>query len=376
MINRNRTLSLLAVTTLLALTACGTGASADSADVDHGGGSQGEESNIVVANTSTTYGPKDEVAMLAVPEAMGYFEEEGLSVEMIMTDGSTAAVQAVASGNADIAAPDAGSALAAVEGDTDMKMIGNVVQNYPWQMATLPNSDIEAPADLKGKKIGVISLASGSAPFARSYVEDAGLDPETDVELLPVGVGAQAAAALANGDVDVLALFGQAYVNIEHEGTELKYLDNPAFFDSLKSLTFSVTNENLAAHSEVYEGYMRAAYKGLLFSTINPEAAMQMGYEVLPQLLDGSSQDERLEKDTESLAVWLESTAPDEGDPGDWEWGNVNSDEWEVTQDFTVSAGQLNSVLEESEFWDPSLLQAANDFDREQVIQDAENWTP
>ena len=73
----------------------------------------------------------------------------------------------------------------------------------------------------------MISLASGSAPYARAYVKAAGLDPAKDVELLPVGVGAQAAAALNGGKVDVLALYTQAYAVIENSGTTLEVPRQP-----------------------------------------------------------------------------------------------------------------------------------------------------
>ena len=57
-------------------------------------------------------GPKEEVAVYAVAKELGYFDEEKLTVETINTDGSVAALQAVASGSGDLTAADTGSILA------------------------------------------------------------------------------------------------------------------------------------------------------------------------------------------------------------------------------------------------------------------------
>ncbi|GAA1165978.1 hypothetical protein GCM10009654_23610 [Streptomyces hebeiensis] len=119
--------------------------------------------------------PKEEVATYAVGKAEGYLAEEKLNVDVINTDGSVAAVQAVASNSADIAPADAGAILAAREKGVPVRAIGGLVRNWPWRVAVQPGSEVRSPADLKGKKIGVISLASGSAIYARAYASDAGL---------------------------------------------------------------------------------------------------------------------------------------------------------------------------------------------------------
>ncbi|MGW7616131.1 ABC transporter substrate-binding protein [Streptomyces antimycoticus] len=229
----------LGVAVLAALSACADGPSPSS----HG--DSRARATLQLAVPSAVIAPKEEVATYAVGDAEGYLAEEKLKVDVINTDGSVAAVQAVASGSADIAPADAGAILAAREKGVPVKVIGGLVRNWPWRMAVRPGSEIRNPADLKGKKVGVISLASGSAIYARAYASDAGLDAAKDVDLLPVGVGAQALAALENGRVDVLALYTQAYTTIENTGTELRYLDNSDAFDGIRSLTYVVTEKTL-----------------------------------------------------------------------------------------------------------------------------------
>ena len=359
-----------ALAAALVLSACGGGSD------DDGAGGEGKEAKLTMAIASAVIGPKEEVAVYAVAKELGYFAEEKLTVETINADGSVAALQAVASGSGDITPADAGSALGAAEKNVPIKAIGGLVQNWPWVMAVKPDSPLTGGADLRGKKIGVISLASGSAPYARAYVKAAGLDPAKDVELLPVGVGAQAAAALNDGKVDMLALYTQAYAVIENAGTELKYLTNPDVFSGIRSLTFSVGARDFDAKKDSYERFLRAAYKAMLFSAKNPEAAMKIGYKVFPQILAGKSADERLKADTESLTAWLKTATPASGDPEQFgDWGAISDEEWAKTQAYTKEAGQITGEVDLKKLWDPSLLSGANNFDKAAVLSKAANYT-
>ncbi len=372
-----KTLRLTAATMAGALLLAGCGGDDEGGGSGSGGGGSDASAELTFVIPSAVTAPKEEVAVVAVGQEMGYFEEEGLTVDTVNADGSVAAVQAIAGGNGDITPADAGSVLAGIQGNVPVTAVGGLVQNWPWRIATLPGSDVTSPEDLDGRRIGVISLASGSAPYARAFVNDAGLDPEGDVELVPVGVGAQAAAALTGGDVDALALYTQAYQIIEDSGTTLEYLDNPDIFDGIRSLTYTVAESAIEEDPEVYERFLRAAYKSLLFSAANPEAAMRMGYEAYPAILGGADPESRLDADVSALTAWLETATPAEGEPADWDnWGEITEEEWEKTQDYTVFAGQIDEPLPLEDVYDDSLLEAANDFDAEAVLQDAEDWTP
>lgn len=360
--------SAVALTALAGLSACG----GDPATSSSSKGKSGGEASIEVAVASAIIGPKEEVATYAVGKAEGYFSEEKLNVDVISTDGSVAAVQAVASGSADIAPADAGAILAAREKGVPVVAIGGLVQNWPWRMAVEPDSDIKTPADLKGKKVGVISLASGSAIYARAYAQDAGLDPEKDIELLPVGVGAQALGALEAGKVDVLALYTQAYTTIENTGTEFRYLENSDVFEGIRSLTFAVTENTFKSKKDVLARYLRASYKSLLFSAVNPEAAMRDGYEVFPQLLTGKKADDRVTGDSKNLDAWIKTAIPATGEPESFKnWGAISDDAWNKTVAYTKASGQITKDVELSDVWDDSLLKEANDFDAAAVIDKA-----
>lgn len=374
--NKNRKHSaLLAGVAVAALLL--TGCAAETTVPEASGGAEATPAELTMVIASAVIGPKEEVAVYAVAQELGYFTDENLTVDVVNADGSVAAIQAIASGSGDVTAADAGAILAGAQSNVGVSAIGGLVQNWPWQIATLPGSDIKSPEDLKGANIGVISLASGSAPFARAFVNSGGLDAATDVNLLPVGVGAQAQSALESGQVDVLALYSQAYAVLENEGMKLNYLENTDAFDGLRSITFAASAAAVDAESDVYARFLRAAYKAMLFTAVNPEAAMQIGYKVFPQMLDGSSIDERLDKDVNSLNAWMSTATPKDGEPEDFtDWGAISDSDWDATQDYMILAGQLTAKQDVDTVWISSLLEDANAFDSAAVIEQAKAWTP
>ncbi|ALC31398.1 MULTISPECIES: ABC transporter substrate-binding protein [Streptomyces] len=360
----------LALAAMGSLGACGGG---DSGGADASGQ---KADTIQMAIASAVIGPKEEVATFSVAKEEGFLAEENLTVKTINTDGSVAAVQAVASGSADITPADTSAVLAAREKGVPVVAVGGLVQNWPWRIATAPGSAITSAGDLKGKKIGVISLASGSAPFARSFVEDAGLDPEKDVDLVPVGVGSQALSALEGGKVDALALYTQAYTTIELTGKKFAYLENGARFDGIRSLSYVVREDTLAKKKDAITRFLRASYKGLLFSAVNPEAAMRDGYAVFPAILSGQKADDRIKNDTEILRTWVASATPREGEPASFgSWGAISDQEWGKTADYLKAAGQITKAPDLKAVWNDSLLEDANDFDAAAVIGKADATT-
>lgn len=364
---------VVTLSALLALTACGGDSDSDSGSTDASGN---KAATIQLAVASAVTGPKEEVATYAVAKEEGFLKEENLTVKTINADGSVAAVQAVASGSADITPSDAGAILAAREKGVPVVAVGGLVQNWPWRIATTTDSKVKSAADLKGKKIGVISLASGSAPYARAFVEDAGLNPEKDVDLVPVGVGSQALSALESGKVDALALYTQAYTTIELTGKKFTYLENGERFDGIRSLTYAVREDTLKKKGDAVERFLRASYKGMLFSAVNPEAAMRDGYKVFPAILSGQKAEDRIKNDAEILKTWVDSATPAEGEPASFkDWGAISGEAWTKTADYMKSAGQITKDPDLRALWNDSLLKGANDFDSSAVISKAQSAT-
>lgn len=333
---------------------------------------------VRIAVASATIQANNDVAINGVAKGLGYFAAEKITAINLLTGGSAAAVQAVGSGSADITGADLGSVMQAVEKGIKLKVVGSLVTNWPWRIAVLPGSGIKTGADLKGKKIGIISLASGSFPFAKAAVTGSGLEI-TDAEYIPVGLGAPAANALATGAVDALALYTAVYAQIESAGTALRYLANPASMVGVQSLVWVTTADFVEKNPQVIERFLRAAYKALTFSGTSPEKAMYIGYQQYDTLLAGSTKAVRIAPDTKALSIWLESagvskTGTTEGWPK--AWGAISTQAWLRTQAYAQAAGSIKRAINIDDMWAPQFLAAANSFNRSTIIAQATKYKP
>lgn len=353
-------LGIVAVSALL-LTGCGSTATPTDPGTDD---ESKAPASITLAIASAAVAPKEEVVLYAVGAGTGRFDDENLTVDYLNADGSTAAIQAVLSGSADITVADAGSALAAAEKGAPIVITGKLMHTQSYRIAVLEGSPIKTAADVKGKRIGIISLASGSRPFSEQFILQSGMSLD-DVTLIPVGVGAQALAALQKGEVDVLALYTQAYTSIEFkENVKFTYLEQPEMLNDVASYSFITTEKVLSEKKDAVARFMKVAYESMVFSKANPTAAMELGYKAFPQL-------EKAPGDVPSFQAWLDSAAAPSWDG--YQFGYISDAQWKTTLDYVTAAGQISGPMPIEKFWDPSLLEAAGSFDVDAVIREAEN---
>ena len=91
-------------------------------------------------------------------------------------------------------------------------------QGNIYGLAVPEASAIKTLADLKGKRIGVTAMASGGVPIARAMAASQGLNPDTDIRIVAVGEGGQAAALVRQGAVDVGFVYGSDLVAAKDAG--------------------------------------------------------------------------------------------------------------------------------------------------------------
>ncbi|MEV4201579.1 ABC transporter substrate-binding protein [Micromonospora globbae] len=362
-----RPLALAAALSALALvtSACGGGSNTTTAD---------GLTSVTYVTTATVPG-STQIALYAVPKQMGYFKDEGLNVDLKTANGSSAALQVIAAGDALATNAEVASTMAAAEQGVQVKTFGSINTSFPWKIGIPTGSSIASPADLKGKKIGVISLASGSNLFTRSFLNENGIDPDKDVKILPVGQGQQAKAALDSGQVDAIALYAELFAQLEQTGSTFTYLDNPALFDAMPSIAFTASSRTLGGKDrELLVKYARAAYKGLMFARLNPDAAIDMGLKTFPELA-GSNGDtpERRKELVTLLKAWMSTSTPQTDDPSSWPaWGELTDAQLKKAAEYAVSTGQVKKEPNITDVFDGSLIKDINDFDHDAVIKAAQ----
>ena len=153
--------------------------------------------------------PITEVTPLLVDEDKGFYRAQGLALTYLPGAGGGDALRNLLSGQADVAFTDPGSLFAALDKGERLRAIYDIYPQNVFNLVSLRKSGIRKPADLKGKKIGVYSLASGTRQALQVLLHQAGL---TEADVTVVVTGLLNFAPLLQGQVDATATVTSASV--------------------------------------------------------------------------------------------------------------------------------------------------------------------
>ncbi len=164
-----------------------------------GAWAQAKLDKVTIAGWS---GPISEVTNLLVEPDKGFFRAQGIDMVYMPGAGGGDAVRNLLSGQADVAFTDPGSLYAALDKGEKLRVIYDIYPQNIFNVVALKSSGITKPADLKGKKIGVYSLSSGTLTNLQLLLNQAGLS-EKDVTIVVTGL--LNFAPLMQGQVDATA---------------------------------------------------------------------------------------------------------------------------------------------------------------------------
>ncbi|MBA4789000.1 MAG: ABC transporter substrate-binding protein [Rhizobiales bacterium] len=150
------------------------------------------------------------------------------------------------------------------------------------RISVVPGSDITSYAALKGKKIGVPTLAYGGVGYLKFALRHAGISA-SDVTLLPVGDGQQAAAALTSGRVDALLNADVDVVRLKTLGIDVRVLEPPANMkNAATAYVFAFQRPWFDGHKTEALEMLKGMIRSIIVMTENPEAAVRVSYYMYP----------------------------------------------------------------------------------------------
>jgi ABC-type nitrate/sulfonate/bicarbonate transport system substrate-binding protein len=305
---------------------------------------------------------------LYLADELGYFEDEGVDVQFEVADGSSAAVQQLVAGNADAALPAPSAFLQGVAQGQDLRWVYSYQYSNIFDLAAPADSDIDSIEDLAGGKLGISELSGGEVPLVRGVLRDAGLVEGEDVELVPVGEGsALTVEALETGQVDAYSSSLPDIAAIELAGIDMTTIlpeeaaDFPA--DGLV-----VTADYLESNTDTVEGLARAISMASVYADANRDAAFELVSKVAPEEFE----DEEFAQRAWDVAVDLRTPPPQLADAP---LGSPDTEAWQTYHDFLLAGSEEEGGLPEAVDLDTALddavLEDANDFDRQAVVNEA-----
>ena len=153
---------------------------------------------ISSATKTLGYGP------LWVASKKGFFERQGLDVELVVIRASDVGIQALAGGSLEIAGSASDAPIAAIEKGLDLVIVGGIINGL--SQSIMAAKKFKTYADLRGATFGAISLTSGVTFALRQVLKAKGLEYPRDYKLLVIGGTPQTYAALLSGQIDAAAL--------------------------------------------------------------------------------------------------------------------------------------------------------------------------
>jgi NitT/TauT family transport system substrate-binding protein len=303
---------------------------------------------------STNYFP------LIVGEALGYFAEEGVQVELLPSDTPIPFVNFVRNGQADLAMMDPAEVLTAVAAGAEISVVYEVMQTAPDGVAVAGDSSIEDVAALDGQTVGLVTerdmVTMKIALDARGLTED-------DVTAVVVGeAGPTLAAAFRDQTVAAIAGSGPDWLAIQAAGQEIRLITPPEVSDKPGN-TFVVDTANAEERRAAIEGFLRAWSKGMYVAETDPEVVAEIARTTVPEEWEDAGFGQQYLNNAIRLNV---SVTENKGD--------LQTEIWSSIQPAMVKFGVIGGEVDPATFLDPSFIGPANDWSEEEVQQEVEAW--
>lgn len=312
-------------------------------------------------------------APFAIAQKLGWFAEGGIKVQLIPLPGSSDCVKQVATGDLPYSIPSPEAvALMRLQG-VKMKNFYTAYQSNIYGIAVPAESPIQSFTDLKGKTIGVTSMASAGVVIVRAMASDAGMNPDTDIRIVVGGEGGQTAALLRNKQLDALSQFDAAYALVENAGIKLRMLKDNDRITRFPSNGLVALEKTLTEHRAEAVILARGLAMGTVFMQTNPEASVRIMFELYPQTKAiGKDDAEALADGLRPLKARLH--AWDLASGGATKYGENIVANYDAYLAFLAKYGVLKQAVAGSDVVTNELIDDANKFDVEAVRKMAERY--
>jgi len=236
------------------------------------------------------------VTTFEVARVKGFFQKEGLEVEMIQVNPRLGAV-AVMNGDLDFTSTFA-STLRGILAGLPMKFAAVFVKKSGYFLVVRP--EIREAQDLKGKRLGVATLLGTDQRAAEEMLRSKGLDP-AQLQILALGDASVRGQALRSGLVEAISVSPPEDLNLR--GMGFRVLAGPQDMKwALPTGGFALTNRLLQEKPQLVKQTLRALLKAHHFIFENRQETTEVIMRWLRQSPEVASH---------SYEVFLISASPD-----------------------------------------------------------------
>jgi len=196
-------------------------------------------------------------------EAGGFYEKEGLKVEVVTMEGGSRGVQVLMSGEIQAMHVGLAPVVLANKQGADLRLVTSTGNTIPITIFGTPA--IKSMADLKGKTIGISTFGSETDIAISIALKNAGLSRQ-DATISQIGGSSQRFGALSAGRIDAAPLLEPGITMAKEKGfnplIDLAAAKTPWIFDSVV-VTSSYIKSQRDTLTRFVRGYAAGAYLAL-----------------------------------------------------------------------------------------------------------------
>lgn len=312
---------------------------------------------------------------LMLPVALGYWRDEGYDVEVIPAGASLQALQQLIGGNVEFASI---NSSAIIQANTMNNVPVRAVMNngvIDWSISVLEDGPIKSVKDLKGKTVGVISLATGGVMYYKSFLRANGLDPDKDVNLVAIGMGAAPLEAIKSGRIQGLLYWAAAQATFENAGLKLRHLRDPAW-KQFPDISLATSQRIIDSDPKMVEAIARGSAKATLFVFTNPDCARRVHWARWPNTKPSGADEATLIKwDMNNQQAQIDSMKAAHEMNGGKLIGQTTAEAYARNQDFLFDNKLIDKKIPPEQYLInvPGFFERINNFDHNAVRQQAMN---
>jgi len=346
---RSRVVFLLFLAIVLA--ACGGDGDGDGGDVS------GEEVERATVRFQASWIPDCQFAGYLMADAQGIYDEANLDVEILPGGPNVNPTQQVVSGAADVTVNKVGALLAARDQGLPVVGIAQFDRSSSFPLVAYKDSGIATPEDLEGKEVGI--WYDGDEYEVLALLDQAGLDPETDVELFEQGFTMDPFLA-RKYDVAMVTSFNEINV-LRLEGvdpdTELNVIDPSEYGIAIPHGTVIANEEWLEAEPDAAARFVGATIEGWQYAFANKEETAAVCAESA-LAAGGEAATDELEQLQVLMLDEMERLHLPEGFP-ESDHGKIDPEQYQEIADLGLDFGMIKQAADLEAAMDTSVWESA-----------------
>lgn len=268
-----------------------------------------------------------------VAHGLGYFEEEGLDVSIVLTSGADNVMAAVLSGDADIGFSGSEATIYVYNGgEKDYVMtFAGLTQKDGSFLVSREKYDNFTLNDLKGKRVIGGRVAGMPEMTFEWALRENGIDPKNDLEIDTSVAFPAMEGSFIGGNGDFVTLFEPNATSVEKNG----YGYVVAYVGDLGGLVpytaYNARKSYIENNPEVIKNFTKAVNKGLEY--VNSHSAKEIAEIVVKYFPDTSLSDmETIINRYKTGEAWKKNIT-------------INEEEWNHIQEIIEASGELQNKV-------------------------------